>query len=183
MLKVLGIDPGSITTGYALVQEGARGHHRAVSFGEISPRPGSSLPERLLCLSEAIEKVMDEHNPAVLAIESVFFAKNARSSLVLGHARAVPLLLAARRGLQVFEYEPRMVKLAVTGTGTATKQQVQKMAGLLLDIDDMPGPDASDALAVAICHLFRAGGRSAPGASTRGLPRTWRAMRTLKTRQ
>jgi len=183
LLKVLGIDPGSITTGYALVEEGAHGRHNAVSFGQLCPRPGAPLAQRLLHLSDGLEKVMAEFNPSVLAIESVFFARNARSSLVLGHARAVPLLLAARCGMEVFEYEPRMVKLAVTGTGAATKTQVQKMAGLLLDIKDMPGPDASDALAVALCHLFRAGpGLPSCGTDTGHLPRSWRSMKTLKTR-
>jgi len=182
-LKVLGIDPGSLVTGYAILEKGAHGRHPVLSHGEVCLPPGASLAERLLVLSEDLEKVMVEHCPQVLAIESVFFARNARSSLVLGHARAVPLLLAARRGMEVFEYEPRMVKLAVTGTGTASKTQVKKMAGLLLDIKDMPGPDASDALAVALCHIFRAGeGGTRKNASSPRMPRTWRAMKTLKTR-
>jgi len=152
-LKILGIDPGSIVTGYGVVRKGGRGRLTHLCDGEIRPDPGSPLPERLLVISEALKKVIDKEAPDAVAIESVFFAKNARSAIVLGHARAVPLLSAASSGLRVFEYAPRSVKLTVTGYGNATKEQVQKMVGLLLNIPEAPGPDASDALAVAICHI------------------------------
>ncbi|MFQ5480938.1 MAG: crossover junction endodeoxyribonuclease RuvC [Thermodesulfobacteriota bacterium] len=154
-MKVLGIDPGSVITGYGLIEESGRGVFTSICHGEIRPRAGLPLPERLLALSEGLEKVIQEHSPDVLSIESIFFAKNAKSSIVLGQARAVPLLLAAKSSMSVFEYAPRMVKLAITGYGAATKAQVQKMAGSLLNIADMPGPDASDALALALCHFFR----------------------------
>ncbi|MFQ5427540.1 MAG: crossover junction endodeoxyribonuclease RuvC, partial [Thermodesulfobacteriota bacterium] len=128
-MKVLGIDPGSIATGYGLIEEAGRGTFTSLCHGEIRPRTGLPLPERLLALSKGLEEVISEYVPDVLSIESVFFAKNARSSLVLGHARAVPLLLAASHGIEVFEYAPRIVKLAITGYGGASKTQVQKMAG------------------------------------------------------
>lgn len=154
-MKVLGIDPGSLITGYGLVEDDGHGRHSALCHGRFRLQSSSALPDRLFRLSTELEKIINEFCPDILSIESVFFAKNARSSLVLGHARAVPLLLAARHGMEVFEYAPRQIKLALTGFGGATKSQVQKMAGTILDIKDMPGPDASDALAVALCHHFR----------------------------
>ena len=152
-MKILGIDPGSIVTGYGVVRKGGRGRLTHLCDGEIRPAPGTSLPERLLVISDGIKRVIDEQAPDAVAIESVFFAKNVRSAIILGHARAVPLLTAASSGLRVFEYAPRSVKLTVTGYGNATKEQVQKMVGILLNIGKTPGPDASDALAVAICHI------------------------------
>ncbi len=178
-MKVLGIDPGSLITGYGLIEKGAHGRHVSLCHGEIRLRSSASLASRLLALSQGLEEVLEEYHPDVMSIESVFFAKNVRSSLVLGHARAVPLLLAAQRGMEVFEYAPRMIKLAVTGSGAASKTQVQKMAGTLLNIKDMPGPDASDALAVALCHLFRNSGGAPAGVRSKSA-RSWRSMGSLK---
>ncbi len=180
-MKVLGIDPGSLITGYGLVEKGAHGAHIPLSHGRISLKASAPLPSRLLELSRQLEAVIEEFRPQILSIESVFFAKNARSSLVLGHARAVPLLLAASHDMEIFEYAPRQIKLAITGFGGATKTQVQKMAGSLLHIKDMPGPDASDALAVALCHLFRFadGVREKPCSKK---AKSWRQAVNLKNR-
>ncbi|MFQ5442843.1 MAG: crossover junction endodeoxyribonuclease RuvC [Thermodesulfobacteriota bacterium] len=156
-MKILGIDPGSIVTGYGVVRKDGRGRLTHLCDGEIRPEPGVPLPERLLVISDAIKRVIDDQTPDAVAIESVFFARNARSAITLGHARAVPLLSAASSGLKVFEYAPRSVKLTVTGYGNATKEQVQKMVGILLNITQTPGPDAADALAVAICHIHSSG--------------------------
>lgn len=145
-----------------------RGH--VLAEGQIRLPEGATLPERLLGIWSALEELVELHCPEELAVESVFFSKNARSSLVLGHARAVPLLLAARRGMRVYEYAPRVVKLAVTGSGSATKEQVQHMATRLLGLDGAAGPDAADALAVALCHIFRTSG------PLRGRARGWRSL-------
>jgi len=180
-LKVLGVDPGSLITGYGLVEEGAHGSHTSLCHGQIRLKSSATLPSRLLALSEGLEKIIEEFSPDVLSIESVFFAKNARSSLVLGHARAVPLLLAATHGMDVFEYAPRQIKLAVTGFGAASKGQVQKMTGSLLKIKEMPGADASDALAVALCHLYRfSNGISAKPRGRQA--KSWRSLDLAKSR-
>jgi len=178
---VLGIDPGSLITGYGLVKKGGHGSHISLSHGQIHLKASAPLHSRLLTLSEELEKVIDAYAPDVLSIESVFFAKNARSSLVLGHARAVPLLLAASHGMEVFEYAPRQIKSAVTGFGAATKAQVQKMASSLLHIDEMPGSDASDALAVALCHLYRTREGLVENSKNKSA-RSWRSLRLAKDR-
>ncbi len=183
-MRILGIDPGSISTGYGLIEESAerRGTFTSICHGEIRPRAGLPLPERLLALSDGLEQVISEYGPDIMSIESIFFAKNARSSIILGQARAVPLLLAAGKSMSVYEYAPRMVKLAITGHGGATKAQVQKMAGSLLNIKDMPGADASDALALALCHCFRSSeglSRRPPGRNTK---KSWRSISIEKAR-
>jgi len=154
-VRILGIDPGSRVTGYGLIEDNGRGAFTSLCHGEICLSAGLPLPQRLLALSEGLEEVVEEYAPDVMSIESIFFAKNAKSSIVLGQARAVPLLLAASKAIEVFEYAPRMVKLAVTGYGAASKAQVQTMILSLLKITDTPGADASDALAIALCHSLR----------------------------
>ena len=152
-MKILGIDPGSLVTGYGVVLKGSRGRLIHLCDGEISPDPSSPLPERLLAISKTLNRVIEEYRPDAVAIESIFFAKNARSAITLGQARGVPLLSAASYGLKVFEYDPRKIKLSITGYGNATKDQVQKMVGMLLKTTRAIKPDAADALAAAICHI------------------------------
>lgn len=155
-MKVLGIDPGSHVTGYGVIEKSPGGGLIHVCHGEI--RPGKlELPQRLLAINDSLTKVIEEVRPETLAIESVFFAKNVKSAILLGHARSVPLLLAAAYGLDVFEYDPRSVKAAVTGFGGATKDQVQRMVQMLLKTQKPPDSDAADALAVAICHIHHRG--------------------------
>lgn len=153
-MRVLGIDPGSLTTGYGVVERGTGGRLLHVSDGAISPGGALALPERLLRISEALEAVMSAYSPDAVSIESVFFAKNVKSAIQLGHARGAALVAAARFKLPVFEYAPMSIKLAVTGHGAATKDQVKKMVKLLLKTSHEPvKSDASDALAIAICHI------------------------------
>jgi len=153
---VLGIDPGTRATGFGLV-EGVRGRLMTRGFGVI--RTGGQnhdLAERLSIIYQGLLKVIREAGPACCAVETVFHAKNSRSALVLGHARGVSLLAARNSGLQVFEYSPLEVKKAVVGYGRAEKGQVQAMVKTILRLRDKVAMDASDALAVAICHVHSA---------------------------
>ena len=149
-MRVLGIDPGSRRTGFAVVErEGSR--LRALAWGTIALGDGP-MPERLRTLYEAMGALVAEHRPSTVAVEGIFHAKNAGSALKLGHARGVALLVASLNGLEVHEYAPAVVKRAVTSSGRAEKAQVQKMVCLLLGLLETPETDAADALAVAICH-------------------------------
>lgn len=184
-MKVLGIDPGSERTGYGCVESDGR-RHRLVGCGAVRAGAGATFPDRLSIIYRALTALIAEHDPSCVAIENVFHAVNARSALKLGHARGVAMLAAVEAGLPVFEYTPTEVKRAVVGYGRAEKPQVGQMVKLLLGLDRVPTPhDASDALAVAICHLHRAGvDRPAPRPPARGAkaPRTaslksWRQYR------
>jgi crossover junction endodeoxyribonuclease RuvC len=149
---VFGIDPGSIRTGYGCVEtDGSR--HQIVLCGAVSAPAAASFPEKLREIHGRLAALLAECRPDSVAIESIFFAANARSALKLGHARGVAVLAAAQAGLAVVEYSPAEVKRAVVGHGRAEKSQVQYMVKLLLGLAVAPSPhDAADALAVAICH-------------------------------
>lgn len=151
-MRVLGIDPGSHITGYGIV-DGDRGRLFHVCDGSIVTAPKNPLTLRLNSIFDNIYKVIDEFKPGAVVIEEIFYAKNARSAIMLGHARGVAMLCAARHGLPVFEYTPMKIKQAVVGYGNATKEQVQKMVKALLKMPVIPKVDASDALAAAICHI------------------------------
>jgi crossover junction endodeoxyribonuclease RuvC len=155
-MKVIGIDPGSRTTGYGIVESAPGGKLLLVSAGQISPGTSLSMEERLLRINKELSLVIDEHRPQEASVESVFHAKNVRSAIMLGHARGVALLSAAEHKIPVFEYSPSVIKLSVVGYGSATKAQVQKMIKSLLKSKQTFGADASDALAAAICHLHHA---------------------------
>lgn len=158
-MKVLGIDPGSIHTGYGIVGRGPGGSLIRVCDGAISPGASLSMAERLLKVSEGLCEVIGEHKPDAVSIESVFSARNVKSAITLGQARGAALLSAARFGLPVFEYAPTAIKLAITGYGQADKAQVQKMVALLLkSAEGFKKADASDALAIAICHIHHCRG-------------------------
>ena len=149
-MRVLGIDPGSLATGYGVVQiEGSR--MRRVAGGTIRTR-GDTLADRLAQLQRELVRAIDELAPDFAALEAVFSAKNARSALVLGHARGVALAACAGAGLGTAEYTPSQVKVAVTGYGRAEKLQVMRMVQRLLGLAEPPPSDEADALAVAICH-------------------------------
>lgn len=150
-MLVLGVDPGSVAAGWGLVsREGSRLSH--VDAGVLRPPRDATFAERLAFLHDAITAVVQTHQPDEFAIEAVFTHNNARSALLLGHARGVFLLAAAQAGLAVHEYPPATVKKAITGNGAADKAQVRFMVERLLGIK-VEGPmDRSDALAVAICH-------------------------------
>ena len=150
-MKILGLDPGLGTTGWGLIEaEGNRLSHLA--NGELKTSPSAPLPERLARLAEQLEALIAEHRPDGAAVEEVFVNKNPQSTLKLGQARGVVIMLAARGGITVGEYAARLVKKAVVGSGGAEKAQVHAMVGRLLPGVTIAGPDAADALAVAITH-------------------------------
>ena len=151
-VRILGIDPGSVVTGFGIIDL-ERGKLRLVCAGAIQCASDSPLPDRLVRIFAGIDEVAEEHRPHEVAMESLFYAKNARSALLLGHARGVALLAVARRHLSVHEYAPREVKKALVGYGDADKKQVEHMVRLLLTVTQPIRPlDASDGLAIAICH-------------------------------
>ncbi len=152
MRLALGIDPGSRFTGYGLVsREGSR--LKYVAAGRISTKPKAPLPERLLQVADGLREVIGRYSPDEAAVEDIFYAKNVRSAIRLGHVRGVALCAAASAGLPVYEYPPAEIKLAVAGYGQAEKSQVCLMVRSILGIKDELAEDASDALAAAICHL------------------------------
>lgn len=148
--RILGIDPGSIVTGFGVIDVTAQGT-RYVASGNIRPGRGD-LAARLRQIFEHVEELVDCHAPDEVAIERVFMHANPDSALKLGQARGAALCGATRRGASVHEYAAREVKLAVTGTGAADKVQVQHMVKVLLGLEGKLAADAADALAIAICH-------------------------------
>jgi len=150
-LRVLGIDPGSRVTGWGVVTHAA-GQSRRVASGTLRLNATRPLPERLLRLAEGLDALLAEHRPDRLAVERIFAARNVRSALVLGHARGVILLSAARAGVPVSEYTPAEVKQAVVGGGRAPKAQVMRMVGMLLGHAAPLAEDEADALAIALTH-------------------------------
>jgi len=159
---VLGIDPGTAVTGYGVVARTGDGAVSLLECGVIRTNAKAPLPERLRDIHEGLLEVIGRARPTVLAVESVFYAKNVRTSVVLGHARGVILLAAALRGVAVAEYPPAEVKSAVVGAGAATKDQVGFMVQRLLRLREPPKPhDAADGVAVALCHCFRGYGPAA----------------------
>jgi crossover junction endodeoxyribonuclease RuvC len=154
-MRILGIDPGSDTTGYGLIEsDGSR--HSSILFGAIRTSPRLPFHERLLQIYTQLMEILSRETIDAVAVENVFHAANARSALRLGHARGVALLVAAQQKLPVFEYSPLEIKSAIVGYGRAEKSQVQMMVQLLLNLEQTPAPaDAADALAVAICHSHR----------------------------
>jgi crossover junction endodeoxyribonuclease RuvC len=150
-LRILGLDPGLGTTGWGLIEaEGNRLAH--IANGQIRTDTSASLAQRLSTLADQLEALIADHSPGAAAVEEVFVNKNPQSTLKLGQARGVVLMCAARAGIEVGEYSPALVKKAVVGTGGAEKAQVHAMVSRLLPGVKIAGPDAADALAVAITH-------------------------------
>jgi crossover junction endodeoxyribonuclease RuvC len=149
------VDPGSATTGFGVVDL-VEGRLRHVASGRIVTRGGGPLAERLRVIHAELAALLRDLRPDAVAIESLFFARNVRSALVLAHSRGVALLAAAEAGLPVAEYAPMEVKQATVGYGRAAKAQVQAMVARLLALPEPPPPDAAEALSVAICHANRA---------------------------
>lgn len=156
MTLVLGVDPGSRITGYGVIR-GLERRHQLVESGLIKAGSGD-LVERLAAIYDGLTEVIDRHRPQEMAIEQVFVARNAESALKLGQARGVAIVVAAHKGLRVSEYAARRVKQAVTGTGAASKEQIQHMVRALLGLTRVPPSDAADALAIALCHLHTSEG-------------------------
>lgn len=153
---ILGIDPGTATCGYGVVRAGTDGSAALVECGVIRTRASEPLPDRLRIIADAIDGLVEKHQPDALALENLFHGRNARSALVLGHARGVIMLAAARRSIVVAEITPAEVKRAVTGTGAASKTQVAAMVARLLRLTRPPAPaDAADGVAIALTHLIR----------------------------
>jgi crossover junction endodeoxyribonuclease RuvC len=149
---ILGIDPGTALMGYGLVNETDAGLE-LVAYGALSTQARTSLPSRLLSLYQQLKLVIEEYNPAEMAVEELFFNKNTTTAIGVGQARGVALLAAAQYNMQFFEYTPLQVKQSLVGYGRATKDQIQQMVRLTLNLEENPKPDdAADALAIAICH-------------------------------
>ncbi len=150
---VLGIDPGTAITGYAVVRDDHEGPQLQAS-GAIFTPAHTPLPQRLFSIHRELSAIIEAHRPSAMAVEKVFFSKNVRTALAVGHARGVVLLAAAIYGMSVFEYSPNEVKQAISGYGGADKKQMQNMVALLLHLDEVPTPDdVADAIAIAICHI------------------------------
>jgi crossover junction endodeoxyribonuclease RuvC len=157
-MRVLGIDCGGSYTGYGVVEMYSGGRLVCLTCGAIKLSPREPLARRLSRIYDELGVLIGEHRPDEVAIEGIFYALNVRSALTLGQVRGVAMLAAASAGLEVAEYSPLTIKSSVVGYGRAEKQQVQHMVMRLLGLAEAPKPmDASDALAIAICHLHTAG--------------------------
>jgi crossover junction endodeoxyribonuclease RuvC len=157
MMLVLGIDPGTATTGYGLVRQAPDGSLQEVDHGVILTSAKLPMPERLVVLYEKLQEILLLHHPDSSAVEELFFQRNVKTAISVGQGRGVVLLALARAGVPVAEYAPTEIKQAITGYGGADKRQMQQMVKMLLNLEKPPKPDdAADALAVAICHLHSA---------------------------
>lgn len=157
MRTILGIDPGTATTGWGVVH-GEGQHLQLIEYGTIRTPANSPLPERLLTIHQEVTDLLESYEPDLVAVEQVFFQKNVKTAMSVGHARGVILLAAAEAGLPIDEFTPNEIKQAITGYGGAGKQQMQDMVRMLLGLEEVPRPDdAADAVATAICshHTVR----------------------------
>ena len=151
-MLVLGVDPGSVVTGYGLVEKMAQGF-RCVDAGVISASRSRPFQERIHGIYRSMVEIMSRHRPREMAVEDVFFAKNPKSALKMGHARGAVLIAAVECGVRIHEYAATEIKQSVVGYGKASKEQVRSMVGVILRLDFEPRLDTSDALAAAVCHL------------------------------
>ena len=182
-MRVFGIDPGSLRTGYGCIETDGR-RHRLIVCGAIRATDRTSLPARLQQIHDELRRLIDATSPDCIAIENLFHARNVRSALTLGHARGVAVLAAVHGGRTVIEYTPAEIKASVAGYGRAEKAQIQHMVKTLLGLDTAPQPhDAADALAVALCHAHHGGTLARlAGAASRG-PRSLRSWRHVTADQ
>lgn len=149
---ILGIDPGFAITGYGIIKY-ENNKFKVIDYGAITTESDLKLSERLLILYNDLEQLIDKYNPDVVSIEELFFNKNIKTALNVGHGRGVVLLAAAKKNKPIFEYTPLQVKQSVVGYGRAQKPQIQQMVKMILNLEKIPKPDdVADALAVAICH-------------------------------
>lgn len=152
-MLVLGIDPGTATTGYGLV-EYKQGKELLVEYGIISTPAGMGMPHRLCLINQELNSILQKYRPDEAAIEQIFYHKNSKTVITVAQSRGVALMTAAAAGVAVAEYTPLQVKQAVVGYGGAEKKQVQLMVQKILSMRELPKPDdAADALAIAICHI------------------------------
>lgn len=172
-MRVLGIDPGSRITGYGIVeQQGTRLIH--IDNGALFTDSASDFPGRLKRIFEGLQEVIRQYQPTEVAIENIFFSTNVQSALKLGQARGAAIVAAVHAGLPVAEYTALQVKQAVVGEGRADKSQVQKMLKALLGLPEIAQADASDALAVAICHINSSGMHKSIGTPPKKHLTSWR---------
>jgi crossover junction endodeoxyribonuclease RuvC len=149
---VLGVDPGSKVTGYGLVEKKSS-EMTCIHSGYIAPSGRIPFYNRIHFIFQSTVEILERYRPREMAIEDLFYAKNVKSSLKLGHARGAVLIAAVHCDVKIFEYSPLEIKKSVVGYGRATKEQVRSMVQIILKLKDTPNLDTSDALAAAICHL------------------------------
>jgi len=150
---IIGIDPGLVNTGYGIISI-QRNNPSIIDFGIIQPNSKEVISKRLFTIFSDVSELMELHKPDVFSIEEVFYSKNFKSALMLGHARGAAILAAAKYNLPVFEYSAKKVKQSITGNGNADKTQLQYMIKQIFKLKQLPSPlDASDALGIALCHL------------------------------
>jgi len=151
---ILGIDPGIADTGFGVIKKGPGGSLECLDYGTIKTAAKTELPNRLDIINRELKRLIKKYRPDLVAVEQLYFCKNVKTALVVGHARGVILLTAKQNNLPVVEFTPLQVKQAVSTYGQASKLQVQKMVKILLNLSELPEPDdAADALAVAICAV------------------------------
>lgn len=156
-MRVLGIDPGTAVLGYGVVETGPSRQPRLIECGTLTTQARDALPVRLRVIHDAIGALLARHRPGAMAVESAFYGKNVRTTVVLSHARGVILLAAEQAGIPIAEYSPAAVKKTIVGRGAALKPQVGYMVAQLLRLKDAPQPgDAADGVAVALTHLMLA---------------------------
>ena len=152
-MRVLGIDPGTVTLGYGVVEE-REGELALVDYGALTTSPNMPLTQRLHALYLGLLEVIARYQPSVAAIEEPFVAKNVRSALAVGQAMGMAIVAATEKGISIYQYTPTQVKQAAASYGRSTKEQVQEMVRIQLGLPSIPQPsDAADALAVAVCHI------------------------------
>lgn len=150
---ILGIDPGTATTGFAILEVADNNKLKLIECGVITTSDRDPMPHRLQVIADDLDEIIKTHQPDWIVVEQLFFSTNARTAISVGQARGVALLAGARHKLSFAEYTPLQVKQAITGYGKATKKQVQQMVKTILQLNDVPKPDdAADAVAIAICH-------------------------------
>ena len=167
-MRVLGIDPGSETLGWGVV-DGKGSKYALVDFGTVRSNRRDTFSKRLLNIYDGVAAIIDKHSPDVLSVEDTFYAVNVGVALKLGQVRGTMLLLAEQWGMEIAEYAPRLIKQTVVGYGNAEKHQVAQMVRILLGLKEPPKPhDAADALAIAICHFHHAGVKEKVAAARKG---------------
>jgi len=157
---ILGIDPGTATTGYGVIKvknlrSKSRDNFKCLSFGSIETKPTTVMPERLKEINNQLNKIIKEYQPKALVVETLFFFKNLKTAMPVSQAKGVILLTAAKKNVPVYEFTPMQVKKMVTGSGKAEKKQVQKKIKSFFGLKELPKPDdAADALAIALTYVF-----------------------------
>lgn len=152
-MLVLGVDPGSNVTGYGLIDQERHDRLSCIHAGHIHPPANAPFYVRIHQIFQTMCEIMTRYSPSQVAIEDIFYAKNVKSSLKLGHARGAVLIAAAQSRVPIFEYSPLEIKKAVVGYGRASKEQVRSMVRIILGLTTEPSLDTADALAVAVCHV------------------------------